>query len=233
MNYLIKYELRLGDIIRMFPACKYLSDQSHKVYFYTYPEYKTILDLVSYAEWVPSPSSIPWDRFLDPQIFPDRYRHYRESKVRWKDYVYSLYPEFQPAVDHPIIFDRPIDRTALEQYQLPDDYVLISPFGHSQEFRPSVPWFLRKVRECLGHTRNVFMLSETPLANSEIPTVTASHLSHLVPLIANAREFFTINSSPSIIASAVRRKYYHIYCPDHDGLEDHSSPNQVVLRQDT
>ena len=230
MKYLIKYELRLGDIVRMFPACRHLASQGHEVSFHTFPEYKTIFDLISYAQWVESANGDRYHRFLDPQIWPGRYLPYRQSHLRWKEFVYGLYPDIAPAVDYPIVFDRPVSSEQLGQYRLPDEYVLISPFGHSQYSRPTMEWLLDRVKEVMGHTRNVFMLSEVPVVGSRIPSVTAASLSHLAPLIANAKEFFTINSAPSIIASAVRRQYYHVYLPDFDGLDDFSAPNQIVLR---
>jgi hypothetical protein len=226
----MKYEMRLGDIIRMFPACKLLADQGHEVFFYTRPEYKSIFELVTYVRWVDSPKSVAFDRFLDPQIFPGRYGRYRDSKKTWKEFAYSTYPDIEPAMHHSIVFDREVAEEALEEYDLPAQYALISPFGHSQIVRPSVEWCLAKIREIVGNTQNIFMLSDEKVESPAVPVITASNLSHLAPIIAKAKEFLTINSSPSIIASVVRKSYYHVYLPDYDGLDDYSAENQIVLR---
>lgn len=227
----MKYELRLGDIVRMFPACKLLADAGHEVDFYTYPQYKSIFGLISYARWVGSCEPSKYDRVVDPQIFPGRYHAYRASRKHWKAFVYGLYDDIRPALDHPIVFDRSVNPGELLPYGLPEEYVLISPFGHSQIVRPSVQWMLDHVIRVVGHIRNAYLLAEEAPKSSILPVITASSLTHLAPLIANAREFFTINSSPSIIASAVRNRYYHVYLPDYDGLDDFSAPSQIVLRQ--
>lgn len=229
MRCVVQYEGRLGDIIMSFPACRYLAQLGHEVFFYSHPQYRTIFDLISYARWTESPQIGSSELRYDLQIFPTRWHRFRESRKRWREFVYAIYPELEPAMHQPIVFDRSVPNSDLCQYGLPGDYVLISPYGHSQLQRPSVEWFLGTVEHTLGNCRNTFMLSEGPVKDAPLPVITASKLSHLAPLIANAREFFTINSAPSIIASVVRAKYYHVYQPDYHGQDNFEAPSQVVI----
>lgn len=226
MRYIVRYDQRLGDILMSLPACQHLARRGHDVQFFTAPQYRSVFQLVSYVRWTDDCQPREGECLLDLRIFPPRWNDFRTCGLSWRKFVYGLYPEILEAETLPICFDRQIPAA---DYGLPDDYTLISPFGHSQLKRPSIEWFVETVRKITGHTRNLYILSESPLVNSDFPSVTVTSLAHLPEIIRRAREFFTINSAPSIIASVVRTHYYHVYQPDYDGQDNFEAASQTVL----
>lgn len=230
MKYLVRCGWRIGDILMQLPALKYLSDQGHQVFVYCLPEYHSLFDLVSYASLVEGPS-VGYDRHLDLQIYPDRQPDFKRSGVRLVEYVYRLYPDIEQALRTSIVFDRDPD-DVLAQYQLSEEYFLLAPFGYSQSVKPTLEWMLSKFRELTGPRKNVLVLSDKDVPHCPCPVLTASRLSHLPSLIREAKEFFTVNSSPSIFASVVRNHYYHLFQPDWNGTHDWKSSKQTVIYHD-
>lgn len=224
MKYIISYEERLGDIIRCLPACKFLAAQGHEVLFRCNPQYWTIFDLVSYCR--PVGDEAKADRVLDLQVNPDRWHDFRSSRLKWHQFVYGLREEITPAMNEPIVFDKAVEPG---DYGLPKDYVLLAPFGYSQARKPSVQWMVNIARKLCGTDAKLYALSDKPVPGCPVPIITATRLSHLADLIARASDFFTSNSSPSIIASSVRERYYHVYDPEYAGQDDFEAPNQIPL----
>ena len=83
MNKCIRYQQRLGDVLRCLPACKYLADQSHEVVLDCYDQYHGVFDLVTYVR----PGTA--DDIIDLEIWPNRYNAFRDSKLSWMDFVYQ------------------------------------------------------------------------------------------------------------------------------------------------
>lgn len=224
MKYILSYEERLGDILKCLPACKFLAAQGHEVLFHCSPQYWSIFDLVSYCRPVWDETGA--DRTLDLQVNPDRWHDFRKSRLKWNQFVYGLYEEIAPAVNDPVVFDKTVEPG---DYGLPESYVLLSPFGYSQARRPSLEWMIEVAKKICGADSNIYALADKPVPECPIPVITVTNLSHLAPLIAWADDFFTINSAPSVVASAVRERYFHVYQPDYSGQDDFEAPNQISL----
>ena len=94
----IKYSQRLGDIIRCLPACKYLADQGHEVFFDCLPQYHGIFEMVSYVK-VGNKGDV-----IDLEIWPNKYQEYRFSGKTWTEFVYA-HPEMMP---QPKDYQKPI-----------------------------------------------------------------------------------------------------------------------------
>ena len=77
----IKYSQRLGDVLRCLPACKYLADQGHEVFFDCFDQYHGVFDLVSYVK-----AGNKGD-VLDLEIWPNRYNDFIKSRKTWHDFV--------------------------------------------------------------------------------------------------------------------------------------------------
>lgn len=229
MKYAVRCGWHIGDILMQFPALKYLADQGHKVYAYSLPQYKDVFSLISYAEWVRDPNEVAYDRHLDLQLYQHPGYFIGKGGLRPCDYIYlGMYPDLVPAVGRPIILDRQ-DDIDFGGYGLPERYNLISPFGYSQRFKPTLDWMIQKAISLFGTDDNLFILSDKNVPESRYRTLVAKKLSHLPWLIRKASEFFTTNSSPALFASVVRRQYYHLHAPEFDGLTDWLSRKRVMV----
>jgi len=234
MKILLVYHLRLGDIIRLFPIAKHYADQGHEVFIECLPQYWGIFDAVSYVMPV-STAGIQgtiFDKVYRLQIWPDRYADFRASGKKQMDYVYGLFPEFAD-IDRTIRFDRanvaPDPRT---EYNLPDNYHLLFPIATSS----SVPPLSRLYQLAAGRidASRTFLFMEDgqrlQMIDAGFPAGclrSVKSLGHLPRLIRDAQEVMTVNTSTTIIASAVRSHYYHVAEPN---VQDNwTSPTQTVL----
>lgn len=234
MKYLIFQDMGLGDILNTFPAARHLTEQGHEVHMFCDEPYRDILHLASYIHlaevrpWSPGIGTfLPegFDKLLEMRVHVMQ-PEYRGSKKRWRRFAYERYPETAGAVDHPIVFDRIPERI---DYGLPKDYILLAPYGFSQSFRPSIDWWIDVIRCKMGTLDGLHVLAPISNVSPGFPVVVARRLSHLAFLIADAKAFFTINSAPTYIASAVRRSYYHVRDEGHNGQEDFVCPQQIPL----
>ena len=196
---IIKYQQRLGDILRCLPACKYLADQGHEVFFDCFEQYHGVFDLVSYAKPLAKP---PWDaEVIDLEIWPNRYADFLKSKKPWHDFVYS-HPAIKDADKKNIVFDKLDDRLA---DGLPEKYNLIAPFGISQTYKRNPLELIQTAAKELGKD-NIIILCPPEFQIQGLNTYTAPSVEQMVKAVRGADEFWAVNSSPIIIASAVRRE---------------------------
>jgi len=190
----IKYSQRLGDVLRCLPACKYLADQGHEVFFDCFDQYHGVFDLVSYVK-AGSKGDV-----LDLVIWPNRYNDFIKSRKNWHDFVYS-HPEIKEADKTNIILDKLDDKPA---EGLPETYSLVAPFGISQTFYRNPLNLIQDAVKELGK-ESVFVLCPPEIKIQGLNTYTAQSVEQMVKAIRGADQFLAVNSSPIIIASAVRR----------------------------
>ena len=190
----IKYSQRLGDVLRCLPAAKYLADQGHEVFFDCFEQYHGVFDLVSYVK-AGSKGDV-----LDLEIWPNRYNDFIKSRKAWHDFVYS-HLEIKEADKTNIVLDK-LDNKPAEG--LPDSYHLVAPFGISQTFYRNPLTLIQDAVKELGK-ESVFVLCPPEIKIQGLNTYTAQSIEQMAKAIRGADQFLAVNSSPIIIASAVRR----------------------------
>lgn len=194
----IKYQQRLGDVLRCLPACKYLADQGHEVLFDCFEQYHGVFDMVSYAKPM---GAIPFNAdIIDLEIWPLRYAQFIKSRKPWHEFVYSE-PKIKGADKTNVILDRLDKEPALG---LPEKYNLIAPFGISQTYKRNPLELIQKAAKELGKD-NIIILCPSEFQIQGLKTYTAPSVEQMVKAIRGADEFWAVNSSPIIIASAVRK----------------------------
>ena len=190
----IKYSQRLGDVLRCLPACKHLADQGHEVFFDCFAQYHSIFELTSYVK-VGSKGDV-----LDLEIWPNKYEAYRKSKRSWTDFVYS-HPEIKDADKTNIVLDKLDDKPA---EGLPETYNLVAAFGNSQGFYRNPLDIITKARTDMGKD-NFYVMTPPEIQIQGLSTYTAPSVSEMAKAIRGAKDFWTINSTPIVLASVVRR----------------------------
>lgn len=190
----IKYSQRLGDVLRCLPAAKYLADQGHEVFFDCFEQYHGVFDLVSYVK-----AGNKGD-VLDLEIWPNRYNDFIKSKKTWHDFVYS-HPDIKDADKTNIVLDKLDDKPS---EGLPESYNLVAPFGISQTFYRNPLTLIQDAVKELGK-ESVFVLCPPDIKIQGLNTYTAKSFEQMAKAIRGADQFLAVNSSPIIIASAVRR----------------------------
>lgn len=190
----LRYIERLGDVLRMLPAARYLAGQGEEVGIACSPQYSNVLDLVTYAKWLPEPAG----EVIDLQIWPARYSDFRTSGKSWMDFVYAD-PRIAGA-DRTLVLDNLPDRPPAG---LPETYNLLAPHGISQGFRYPLQFCFDRAREQLGE----FVVLHAPavMAFYTTPHWSAPSVVEMALAIRHARHFMCINSAPAILASAVRQ----------------------------
>ena len=190
----IKYSQRLGDVFRCLPACKYLADQGHEVFFDCFPQYHGVFDLVHYV------TDGSKGDVLDLEIWPNKYEAYRKSKRSWTNFVYS-HPEIKDADKTNIILDKLDDKPA---EGLPETYNLVAPFGLSQGYYRNPLDLITRARATMGKD-NFYVLCPEDIKIQGLSTYTAPSVEQMAKAIRGATDFWAINSTPIILASATRR----------------------------
>lgn len=231
MKTLIIYRERLGDVVRCLPIARHFAAQGHEVFFRCKQQYEGIFDAVTYA-WRETHAQ-EYAQTFDLQIWPRRFDHFRHSGQCWMDYVYSLYPAIWD-VDRTIVFDA-LDLTPdpHERYALPQGYKLAALFGYSQTRQINFLHLLKAASKALGD--DFYFLADPLFArwlmeHTNCPRrriVIAESVGHLPRLIRDAAELFTINSAPTVIASAVRQSWFHV--EDGNPQDDFSHANQIRI----
>jgi len=204
----IKYSQRLGDVLRCLPACKHLADQGHEVFFDCLPQYHSVFDLVSYVK-AGSKGDV-----LDLEIWPNKYETYRKSKRSWTDFVYS-HPEIKDADKTNIVLDKLDEKPADE---LPESYNLVAPFGLSQGYYRNPLELITRARREIG-AENFYVLCPPDIKIQGLSTYTAPSVEQMAKAIRGATDFWAINSTPIILASATRRDKQTGFFPQKDGWE--------------
>lgn len=196
---IIKYQQRLGDVLRCLPACKFLADQGHEVFFDCFEKYHSVFDMVSYAKPL---DKTPWDaEIIDLEIWPNKYAEYRKSKKTWTDFVYSD-PRIKDADKTNIILDSLGAERALG---FPEQYHLIAPFGISQAYPRNPLELIQIAAKELGKD-NIIILCPPEFQIQGLRTYTAPSVEQMAKAVRDADEFWAINSAPIILASATRRE---------------------------
>jgi hypothetical protein len=196
---IIKYQQRLGDVLRCLPACKYLADQGHEVLFDCFDQYHGVFDLVSYVKPL---KELRLDaEIIDLEVWPNRYLEYRNSNKTWNDFVYG-HPLIEKADKTNIVFDRLNDGPA---FGLPKEYNLVAPFGISQGHQRNPLEIIVEARKKLGE-KNFFVLCPEGVSIKGLECFTASSVEQMARAIRDAQEFWCINSAPMVIANAVRKE---------------------------
>ena len=158
------------------------------------PQYAGALDLVSYATWV-APGEGKGER-IDLEIWPNRYKAFRESGLSWMDFVY-LHPAIAGA-DRNIVLDRVPDGPPPG---LPDNYNLLAPHGISQGWH----YPLSKIRQKADEILRPYFLMHAPCnCFYTVPHWSAASVVEMAQAIKHADKFMAINSAPAILASALR-----------------------------
>ena len=193
----IIYHMRLGDVVRCLPIAKHFADRGWRVELETSPEYYGVQRLVSYCTLVSTGADLPpADRTLDIQIWPARAVDFESSGKTWQQYVYMLFPEGAEIEPTRIVFDMlPMTPDRI------DEEALCFPQGYSQRFA--------------HHPAVILDVAHKLFAGCGVVAMGPSY--HMEPTIygyarrvQRARHVLTINSSASIICSAVRASWHHV-----------------------
>ena len=192
----IKYSQRLGDVLRCLPAAKHLADQGHEVFFDCFAQYHGVFELTSYVK-----AGHRMGDVIDLEVWPNQYEAYRKSKRSWTDFVYS-HPEIKDADKTNIVLDKLDDKPA---EGLPETYHLVAPFGISQTFYRNPLALIQDAVKELGK-ESAFILCPPEIKIQGLNTYTAQSIEQMVKAIRGADQFWAVNSSPIIMASAVRRE---------------------------
>ena len=198
----IKYSQRLGDIIRCLPACKYLADQGHEVFFDCLPQYHGIFEMVSYVR-VGNKGDV-----IDLEIWPNKYQEYRFSGKTWTEFVYA-HPDINKADPKDILFDKLDDAPAKG---LPETYNMVAPFGISQGHKRDPLQIIVEARKKCGGD-NFFVLCQEGTEIKGLQTYTAPSISELARAIRDAEEFWSIDSGQMAIAAGIRKDKKVVYFP--------------------
>ena len=191
----IKYSQRLGDVLRCLPACKYLADQGHEVFFDCFAQYQGVFEMTSYVK-----AGHRQGEIIDLEVWPDKYEAYRKSKKTWTDFVYSD-PRIKDADKTNIILDTLGQERAVG---FPEKYNLVAPFGISQGYPRNPLELIQTAARELGKD-NIIILCPPEFQIQGLRTYTAPSVEQMAKAIRDADQFWAINSSPIILASTVRR----------------------------
>lgn len=215
---LIVYHERLGDVARCLPIAKWYADQGHSVFFECKPEYHGLFAMVDYVQPI-LPLSISHDQFdtvHDLQIWHRRFADFEASGLNWMDYIYADFPQ----IDREIILNKAPKVAVPPEVK---NTVLVFPNGYSQRNAPDPQWVWRTACE-LFPTSQKTVIGKADLGCHELPSI-----AHLVAWIKEAKAILTVNTAPSILASAVRDTWHHI--PDLDPRHDWQHPRAVRVER--
>jgi hypothetical protein len=185
------------------PAAKLLADRGNEVFIDCYDQYEGVFEMVSYCK-----KGNQGDQ-IDLQIWPNKYDSFIQSKKAWHDFVYE-HREIKDADKTNIALDRLDDKPAIG---LPETYHLIAPFGISQSDKRNPIDIIKKAINFLGKD-SVYILTPPDIKIDGLQTYTAGKISEMAKAIRGADEFWTINSSPAILASSVRKGKQTTFFPE-------------------
>lgn len=215
---LIVYHERLGDIVRCLPIARHFAMLGWHVWIECRPQYHGIFDCVTYCYGLaPDERRGDFTRIIDLQIWPKRFDDFTRSGKNWMDYVYGLFPEGKD-IDRQILL-APTKGEADEVPAWVHECCLVFPNGYSQMNPPNPFGVLIQAHKTFP-TVPVIAVGKAELDMPELPSIPT-----LVAWIEAAKHVLTVNTSASIIASAVRKEWHHI--PDLNPQHDWTHPNQV------
>lgn len=218
MKILIQYHERLGDVIRLLPLAKHLSDKGNEVFIECKDQYADILKCVTYAKHKRIEDQYEgFDHIFNRQVWPLLYDEYRQSGKWWEDFVYGEYaPE---AVGERVVFDSIIEGENLGTFDL------VAPFGISQIVRHDPMKVVVKAVKLYGK-EDLAVLCPPEYSINGLRTITAKSVSELPWIIKSSRNFLGINSSPAVIASAT--KDYFDLIPTGNDQDDYTLGARMV-----
>lgn len=208
MKILLKYHLRLGDILQVLAIARSLDEQGFQVYVECNAEYHSIFKICSYAQAIypgqKGPPGFKFDHILDLQIWPHRYHDYRRSKKKWWDFVTGLYP-LLTGLEWRSPFVEPLPSFPIDDAK---GYVVVANAGFSQS--PKIP--PQKVTEFAAKLYP--NLTPLHLGTHQVHGPAAycqvTDLCHIAGLVKNAGAVVTINTSVDFFADSLRDQYDHI-----------------------
>ena len=90
MRTIIRYHERLGDVLRILPLAKHLSERGEEVFIECKDQYADILKCETYCKhWKIRTEYDESDKIIDRQIWPTRYEEWRKSGKWWEDFVFG------------------------------------------------------------------------------------------------------------------------------------------------
>jgi ADP-heptose:LPS heptosyltransferase len=158
---------------------------------------------------------------LDLEIWPNRYVEYRSSEKTWTEFVYA-HPTINKASPQEINLDLLDEKPAQD---LPAEYNLVAPFGISQGHKRNPLEIIVEARKKLGE-KNFFVLCPEGTKINGLECYTAPSISEMARAIRGATELWCIDSSPMVIAKAVRKDKKVMYFPQ--TLEPYNKDNNEI-----
>lgn len=215
-DVVIVYHERLGDVARCLPLARFFAQQGRRVSIECKREYHDLFALVSYARPVSPGARRADDAEIIPlQIWPARFADFEASGLNWMDYVYAPWPD----CPREIVFDREPPACVLPEWV--SDSCLAFPNGYSQRNAPDPRWVVLTAHQLFPGVP-VCVIGKSELGCYELQSIP-----QLIAWIRTARHVLTVNTAPSILASAVRSEWHH--APDLDPRHDWQHPRRVVV----
>ena len=213
---LIINHFRLGDIIHTLPIAYHYHSLGWEVDYECADQYHSLFDLVDYARPVRADDRrSDYDDAINLQVWPDRFVEWQESGLTLFDFVYRRFDGI----------DRTIRLAREPHVDVPESVsvsTLVFPAGHSTTTKYQ-PELVIATAKCRWPKAPIIILGEAAHGLTPVPSIP-----HLVEYIRRAKNVLTINTAPTIIASAVRDSYHHVWEPV--WRENWTSPNQVSIR---
>jgi hypothetical protein len=213
---LIINHFRLGDIIHTLPIAYHYHSLGWEVDYECAYQYHSLFELVDYARPVLADDRrSDYDNAVNLQVWPDRFVEWQESGLTLFDFVYRRFDGV----------DRTIRLAPAPHLDVPESVsvsTLVFPAGHSTTTKHH-PELVIATAKCRWPNDPIIILGEAAHGLTPVPSVP-----HLVEYIRRAKNVLTINTAPTVIASAVRNSYHHVWEPV--WRENWTSPNQVSIR---
>jgi hypothetical protein len=213
---LIINHFRLGDIIHTLPIAYHYHSLGWEVDYECADQYHSLFALVDYARPVLADDRrSDYDDAINLQVWPDRFVEWQESGLKLFDFVYRRFDGV----------DRTIRLAPAPHLDVPESVsvsTLVFPAGHSTTTRHN-PELVIATAKCRWPNDPIIVLGEAAHGLTPVPSVP-----HLVEYIRRAKNVLTINTAPTVIASAVRNSYHHVWEPV--WRENWTNPNQVSIR---
>ena len=218
MRILIVYHYRLGDIARCLPIAEYFARQGHDVIIECADCYHGLFAMVDYATpCFPGMDQTLFDRVLDLQIWPNRFDDFVASGKPWWEYVMSLFPE-GANIGRRIRLNRP----PIVVPPHVSESVVCFPCGYSQT-NPMPILRVIGIAHVFARGRPVIALGKQEHGLTEL-----SSIEELCAYIRAAWKVVTVNSAPTVLASAFRDEWVHVADIERD---DFSDPRQVRINR--
>lgn len=213
---LIINHFRLGDIVHTLPIAYHYHQLGWSVDYECADQYHSLFTLVDYARAVRADDRrSDYDQAINLQVWPDLFVEWQESGMTLFDFVYRRFDGV----------DRTIRLAPAPHIDVPKSVLsstLVFPAGHSSTTKHHVDLVIATARYRWPDDP-IIVLGEAAHGLTPVPSIP-----HLVEYIRRAKHVLTVNSAPTIIASAVRDSYHHIWEPVY--REDWTSPRQVSIR---